>query len=279
MRSLMKLNKSQIFIIGITMVSVTALLSVSIVMAALFTINTNNNSASDWSGVPVFQTDPSGDLNAACTGGDGTVDIIETYVASGPEGSDPVEWIYFRIRTASANAVSTENHIVSAYLDCPPFGEDIKDLNVMYFGYDDVIVFADGLLPNPDQAGSYGNPPRPEGERPADALDTVEWSVDYATFSGNPSYGNPRDPNCTPDSEAQIKFSTVKVTSQNQYVCTFDETTYSGFNLPTVVKINNFSTNSGLSGQGYLLISVIFLMTAIIICVMGFLYVRRKKPI
>lgn len=273
----LKTNNFPTYRLAFILALIFSLLSVSSVLAALYTINTNNNSGSDWSGVPVFQTDPSGDLSGSCAGGDGTDDIIETYVATGPEGASPVEWIYFRIRTASASAVSSSDHWVSAYVDCPPYGKDTKDLNVIYIPSTDQVIMGDGDWPDPTNTRDYGTPPNIQSERPADTLDTLEWSADFATFRGNPSYGTPRDPNCTADiNPAYVSFTVYKVTS-GVYECTYDETPFAGIDLPTDVTLTNLSTQIGTGPLVYFLVAGIMLFLALVAGAVGLVKSGRKS--
>jgi hypothetical protein len=250
-------------------------LMVSFAFAALYTIDTDNKSGSDWDPVGIFQTDIPGDVYISCSGGDGKDDIIETYVASGPEGTSPPTHIYFRIKTAAADAVSVELHQVAAYIDCPPVGEDDNDVTVMYRAQPlaDQVVLGDGHTPQPDRIIFY-DPNGPEGERPDDATNTVEWGLPIADFQE--LVGDPI--NCESNSEARIKFTTYKVVPFfGTYDCTYDDTEFSGFNIPTAVEIYSFDAHTKQDRNDMLVISVTMFLGAVAVGGLGYLLVRRRN--
>jgi len=275
---------------GLVFALMIALLSVSFAFAALHAIDTTNDSIEDWASVPVFQTDSSGDVNPSCSGGDGTDDIIETYVATGP--SDPPTHIYFRVRTASASAISTSTHQVAAYIDCgpggaAPDGPDQNDVVIAYRGAEDHVIFGDGAwglggeeIPTPlylylDTYSEGGL----EGERPSNGQDTVEWGMPFADFSviaSNPEYDPEYVPNCGPGSEARISFFTYKVTFFGSYDCSYDQTDFAGFDIPTVVELNSLSAQS-TSGGDRLAISAAALLGAAVLGGLGLLLVHRRN--
>lgn len=263
-------------------------LTVSFASAILYTIDTDNNSASDWASVPVFQTDPSGDVNPSCTGGDGKDDIIETFVATGP--ADPPTHIYFGVRTASPNAVSTANHQVAAYVDCwpdgtPPNGPEDNDVVIMYRGEPDHVIYGDGHWgeggndrPTPwyiiiDQYSEGG----PEGEHPADGLDRVEWGMPFSDFDVIKQPLPEYEPNCGPDSEARIIFYTYKVTMFGSFDCDYDETVFAGFDIPTVVELNSLNAQSTSGGNDKLVVSAAAFLGALAVGGLGLLLLRKRN--
>ena len=283
---------------GLVFALALTLLTVSAVFAALHTIDTNNNSVSDWGSVPIYQLDDPDDYNTSCPDADGNDDIIETYVASGPPGEpdDLPTHLYFRVRTNGTNAVSAQYHWVAVYVDCgpyvdppgepnPPDGTDNNDVLIIYRGPADHVVYGDGQWlsgydhPTPEyiiqtQYAQGG----PEGERPANGTDTVEWGMpmdDYNVITQAwPSYS----PNCGPNSQASIKFYTYKVTSGLRYDCTYDETEFGPiiFDIPTVVELNSLSAQA-TSGVDRLAISAAALLGAAAVGGLGLLLVHRRN--
>lgn len=89
-------------------------------LAANYTIDTNDASASEWSaqGVPVFTEDPAGDvLDPNGNPGVATDDIVRAWVASGvtPGGAPS---LFFLVEMAAAPAASILNRAVVALIDC-----------------------------------------------------------------------------------------------------------------------------------------------------------------
>ncbi|MEA3439871.1 MAG: hypothetical protein U9R58_06280 [Chloroflexota bacterium] len=254
-------------------------LTVSFALAVLYNIDTDNNSGSDWDPVGIFQTDDPGDVKISCTGGDGRDDIIETYVASGPVGTSPPTHIYFRVKTVFTDAVSVELHQVAAYIDCPPVGEDDNDVTVMYRAQPaaDQVVLGDGHTPQPDRLIFY-DPNGPEGERPDDATNTVEWGLPIADFQELDTVNDPPEINCVSSSEARIKFTTYKVHPfVGTYDCYYDDTEFSGFNIPTAVDINSFDVHTRQDRNDMLVISATMFLGAVAIGGLGYLLIRRRN--
>ena len=196
---------------------------------------------------------------------------------------------------ASTSAVSDQYHQVSAYVDCgpdgaPPDGPEQNDAVIIYRGPGDHVVYGDGYW------GGGGNERPtaiflevnqyavggPEGERPLDALDRVEWGMPFADLDvliGYPyeTYGfPPYDPNCGPGSEARVRFYTYKVTSGGQYECGYDETDWAGFDIPTVVELNSLSAQS-TSGVDRLAVSAAALLGAAAVGGLGLLLIHKRK--
>jgi len=107
------------------------LLSYGTVAAVRYNIDLNDGSIADWTGIPVFVTDPVGDVATA------DEDIINAWVATSDTGS-PVN-LNFRIQVNGDPAINGENRGVAAYIDCedpdgnPPNGVmDIWDRILVY---------------------------------------------------------------------------------------------------------------------------------------------------
>ncbi len=268
------LTNKQKTLIVFALTSAILLLTVSSVFAVLYNIDTNNNSVSDWSGVPVFQSDSSGDVSSSCTGGDTRDDIIQTYVASGPAGGTPT-WIYLRARMAGSNAIGVNQHWVGVFIDCAPAGEDNQDTVIFFDAQGDDVYAGDGFKTSgkytPDNIAGCGT--GETGERPSDGLDTVEWSCDWDLISSNPTGAN-----CDAGSVAQIKFMSFKVTAGliPEFDCMYDETTYSGFNIATNVELASF-TNKNQDNNLYLILFSISALFAILLIVFLLIYLRNIK--
>ena len=208
-------------------------------------------------------------------------------VAPGP--SDPPPPLSLADTTADARALSDPNHQDSAYIDCgpdgaPPDGPEVNDVVVMYRGPADHVVFGDGfwggggndrptpyyIIPNQYAQGG------PEGERPDDALDRVEWGMPFADFDAIKGPLPEYDPNCGPDSEARVKFYTYKVTGSGSYECGYDETDWAGFDIPTVVELNSLSAQS-TSGVDKMAISAAALLGAAVLGGLGLLLIHRRN--
>ncbi len=250
---------------------------VSIASAALTSINTNNNSNAEWASVPVFQEDPTGDLNpesnASCADGNNTVDIVKTYVASGPTGGSPTS-LYFMVQVAGANAISGQNHAVSAYIDCSGGFDhtDPTNTNAIYVGASangEFVIGGDCEWPQPNNWAYLG---ANLGERPANALTNVEWEIDFDTISGNPSGFN-----CNANSIARIAFTVAKMDSSFAYVCTYDVTPDAAFNVPTLAKMRSLQANRYSNRQVLIPIALVSAVFAVSFGFIGYMNIRRQK--
>jgi hypothetical protein len=235
---------SKRFLLSLTIALSFIFFSVSVASAALTTINTNNNSNTEWSSVPVFMEDPTGDLNpesnSNCADGNNTVDLVKVYVASGPSGGTPTA-LYFMAQMAGANALSGQNHAVSAYIDCSGDFDhtDPKNSNAIYVGASSNGEFGlagDGEWPQPNNWAFLG---ANVGERPANALTNVEWQIDFDTITGNPTGSN-----CTANSVAHIAFTVAKLDSSFSYVCSYDVTSSAAFNVPTLLTMRSLTARN-----------------------------------
>jgi hypothetical protein len=273
--------------IGLVFALALALLSVSAVFAALQAIDTNNTT-DDWATAVPFQTDASGDVNDGCSGYSGKDDIIQTFVATGP--SDPPTHIWFGVKTAAASAISDQYHQVSAYIDCgpdgaPPDGPEVNDAVIIYRGPADQVVYGDGFWggggndrPTPYYIITTQYPQNgPEGERPDDAIDKVEWGMPFSDFDVIKEPLPEYDPNCGSGSEARVKFYTFKVTAFGSYDCGYDETDWAGFDIPTVVELNSLSAQSNSAGVDRLTISAAALLGAAAVAGLGFMLIHKRN--
>ncbi len=251
--------------------------SVSIASAALTSINTNNNSNTEWSSVPVFQEDPTGDLNpeanASCNDGNNTVDLVRTYVASGPAGGTPTS-LYFMAEMAGANALSGQNHAVSAYIDCS--GEfdhtDKTNSNAIYVpnsSNGEFVISGDGEWQNPNNWAFVGGT---LGERPANALTHVEWQIDFDTIAENPSGYN-----CSANSVARIAFTVAKLDSSYAYICTYDQTSDAAFNVPTLLEMKSLQVVNKPDQSTFKVVAIISLVSATLFGFTSFLTLRKQK--
>lgn len=262
-------------LLGGTITLVAVLLTISVASATLVSINTNDNTAADWSGVPLFVSDSNGDLNTSCSGAASTDDIIETYVASGPSGGGSPSYIYFLVKFASTNVgfVPAQYHQVSAFMDCAPAGQDNLDANVIYRGYPDQVALCNGVSPNPDcfLYSSSGT----EGQRPLNGTSnyTLEWRGsfgDMATFTA------PGPLNCTNNNIATIKFTSYRVTNFGTYSCTYDETSTRAFNSPTAVDMVSMQA-SNQADDPFLVISLVAASAAILAGAVGYSLLQNKS--
>lgn len=269
--------RNQKLIVAILLALTAMLTTISIATATLADINTNNGTNTEWASVPLFQTDSAGDVNTSCTGFDGRDDIIEVKVASGP-ASGPVDKIYFNVTLNSTLSAAVQLHQISAYLDCTPAGADNADANVLYRPFPDQLVLGNGVLPNPDVKLFANN--GTDGERynaPTTNNYTLEWGIDIDEFI-NWNVGSQGSLNCGKNSQPQIIIRTLKVLSgSGAYDCTYDETYFRGFNIPTLVKLANLEANPKPDNLVLKSISIISLASAISIGFIGFNVFRKNK--
>ena len=262
---------------AVTIAAILILLTISAASATLLTIDTNDNSAADWNSQPIFLFDPDGDLNTACAGGDARDDMIETYVVNGPSGSSerPTE-IYFLVKFAETDTglEALQYHWLSAYMDCAPPGEDPMDANVIYRGYPDQVMIGNGTLPIPGIVYLYDSNGE-EGQRVTNDTTsyTMEWKGSYIIMS---QFTQPGPLNCTPDRIARIKFTAFRVDSTGNYLCTYDESGWREFNIPTAVEMVSIKTNNHIENT-FLIISIVTLLAAIVVAAIGFTLSRITR--
>ena len=260
-------------VLAITIAAVAVLVTISTASATLLTINTNDLTLLDWGNQPIFHTDPPGDLNPDCAGGDGRDDIIETYVASGPTGTSPTI-IYFLVKLAEPNPGlgTLQYHKISAYLDCDPQGMDDADANVIYSGFPDQVVLGNGALPNPSSLYGY-TLPGPEGQRVTN--DTTNFAYEWqGGFIEMSKFTTPSPLNCKPSNVARIKFTTVSVDTSGELLCMYDDTGWREFDTPTTIEIVTISA-ANKNDSLLLAISIIAIVLAIIIFSVGFSWSRK----
>jgi hypothetical protein len=250
---------------------------VSVASAALTTINTNNSSNSEWSSVPVFLVDATGDLNpeanANCNDGNNTVDIINTYVASGPAGGTPLS-LYFMAQMAGSNALSGSNHAISAYIDCNGAFDhtDPTNSNAIYIpnsSNGEIVISGDGEWQNPNNWAFVG---ANLGERPANALMNVEWQIDLDTIAQNPSGYN-----CNANSVARIAFTVAKLDSSFAYVCTYDVTPDAAYNVPTLLEMRSLQARNRSEKLVLTVVGLVSVVAAISFGSISYLTYRKQK--
>ncbi len=252
--------------LAITLASVLTLLTLSGALAALYTIDTTNNSAAEWSSVPIFYDDPDNDLATSCDAADGREEITLTKVASGPASVSFPTHLYFQITTLTADTLSVSGHIASVYIDCDRDGvAEVSDRNAIYKAPVDDVTLCEGQEPNPVNCLLYGIDGPPKGERPGDALNTVEYGIPIADLPAA----------C--QEQVDIKFRTVKLnTTTGLFECTFDETPFQGWDIPTDVTLASMNASSG-GGQSYLIVlSVAALLLAVAAGGIG-LYIYKRQ--
>jgi hypothetical protein len=275
-RILRPINTKRLIISLLIFVSV-FFFCVSVASAALTTINTNNNSNSEWSSVPVFQVDATGDLNpeanANCNDGNNTVDIVNTYVASGPAGGTPLS-LYFMVQMAGANALSGSNHAISAYIDCSGAFDhtDPTNSNAIYIpnsSNGEIVISGDGEWQNPNNWAFVG---ADLGERPANALMNVEWQIDLDTIAQNPSGFN-----CNANSVARVAFTVAKVDSSFAYVCTYDVTPDAAYNVPTLLEMQSLQARNRTENPALTVIGLISVVASISFGFISYITYRNQK--
>jgi hypothetical protein len=164
-------------------VGMALLATVSVVVAAFYPINTDDNSIADWSGVPVFQTDPASDVIT------GTEDIINTWIATSAV-TTTASSLNFMVETRSAPALnlpSNSTRAVTAIIDCDRDGLDneVHDRKISYSlsnrsnGPNDQTLVCQGTYPASGQCfilPGTGSPGPEFGERVGSTA-FVEWRV------------------------------------------------------------------------------------------------------
>ncbi|MBI5302096.1 MAG: hypothetical protein HY868_08170 [Chloroflexi bacterium] len=156
------------------------LATVSVVAAAFYPINTNDNSTADWNTVAVFQTDPASDVIT------GTEDILNTWVAVSAV-TTTASSLNFMVETRTAPALNVSGNAqrgVVAIIDCDRDGLDNEahDRMITYLlgnSYNDQTSVCQGSYPQSGQCyilpgtGAAG----PEfGERVGSTA-FIEWRV------------------------------------------------------------------------------------------------------
>ena len=230
------------------------LLTAVIAFAGIYTINTNDNTVAEWDnqGIPVFQTDPTGDT---INGGGPKDDIIETRVATGDSGNT----LYFLLKTDQGPAVDDINHSTAAYLDCDRDGVtgEASDWVVSYtpnyqllIGTSERAVLCSGdevncLALGPDsgqQVGQY-----------------TEWSVPVSELTS-----------CQTD--VDIKFYTTIVQFGSQ-ATVLDDTPLKGWNIPTAITLKEMQAQA--AGMGMILPVLLAVGFAVLLGALAWLWRRR----
>jgi hypothetical protein len=89
-------------------------------------------------------------------------------------------------------------------------------------------------------------------------------------------FTQPSPLNCTPSSLVRIKFSSVSVNSGGLYLCTYDETGWRDFDIPTVVEMESIKATNQ-NEKPLLFISIAALLAAVVVGAIGFTLSRKIK--
>jgi hypothetical protein len=237
-------------------------MAVSVAYAALYTISTTDNSVSEWfsQGVPVFQTDPAGDVATA------DEDIISTWVAAEDSNSDGTgDTINFLVEMKGSPALSTNAfRVVVASIDCNnnDVHQEAVDRLIIYNPTSDFVEIRNGT-----QTVKYGPPGAKDfGQRVNQYL---EWGVPVSELGG----GQFDEPVGHCSGEVGVRFATVNGLSG----ATIDQTTSSpwgGIRIPTAVSVSNF----GAAGATFNSVAFVALAGLVIIGgLSGIILLRRRQ--
>jgi hypothetical protein len=210
--------------------------------AVQYTINTTDNTTAEWDnqGIPVFQTDATGDTT---NNGNVRDDITETRVATGNDGK-----LYFLMQTNGSPAVNDLNHSAAAYIDCDRDGVtgEQGDRLVTYIPHYSPLGIGSGTERitlcegNEAQCAALG----PDAGQQVG--DHIEWGV---TITDLPA-------GC--QNNVDIKFySAIAVFGSQSTV--LDETSLKGWNIPTPVTLSQVHGHTALS-WGWALIAIVSMM-------------------
>ena len=235
-------------------------MTVSVAHAILYTISTTDNSVSEWfsQGVPVFQTDPAGDVATA------DEDIINTWVAAEDSNGDGIgDTINFLVEMKGSPALSTNAfRAVVASIDCTNNGvhQEAVDRLVIYNPATDFVEIRDGtqMIKN-GLGGTYGQR----------VNQYLEWGVPVSELGG----GQFDEPVGHCSGEVGVRFATVNGLSG----ATIDQTTSSpwgGIRIPTAVSVSNF----GAAGATFNSVAFVALAGLVIIGgLSGIILLRRRQ--
>lgn len=198
-----------ILVVAILLIAGTA------VYGALYDIYLDDSSVTDWSGVPVFQTDPVGDASPP------DEDIINAWVASGEDDD-----LYFMVETNGPTAISANgDKAIVASIDCNDNGDgdDAEDRITLYYPGPDNRFTCEG---NGNRCYSPDN----DGQRVGSFL---EWKVPEDQIP--PDFFHPdQEDNCQND--ISIRFLLIDTSTTPATV--IDETTpFKGWDIPNDVSV------------------------------------------
>ncbi len=233
---------SRTIVVSILVVAI-LLIAATAVYGALHDIDVDDNSISDWSGIPVFQTDAVGDASPP------DEDIINAWVATGYDDD-----LYFLVEMNGSPAISAGgNKAIVASIDCDDDGDgDQEDRIALYYPGPDNRFTCEGN-------GNYCySPPDNDGQRVGSFL---EWKVPSNQLP--PDYFNP-EINC--QNGIHIRF--VLIDSSTTPTTIIDETTpLKGWNLPNTINLLKVDAASADSGPPVLVAAVALLLLSVTLIV------------
>ena len=156
------------------------------------TFSSTDNSIDEWANVPVFQTDPSGDVTPPDD------DIIEIKVANSPSDGAPTD-VFFLLKVAGNPALQGKYRAVIATIDCDGNGNDQEphDRLIVYVPSEDQYYIMRG-----DQSEFFSG-----REKDGQVIgDYVEWKVSISDLPPD------EKDNVQCNGNVKIRFATADVT-------------------------------------------------------------------
>lgn len=219
------------------------LLFASTAYAALYNIDTNDNSVAEWEtqGVVQFQSDPAGDALKpdGTSGGRADDDIIAAWVASGT-GQTGLDSLFFRVQMNASPALNENLRAIAAVIDCDRNGLDTErqDRIITYFVTSAPPPFAPPFdlvrVYTGDQNYGYdineSIDPKAAGQR-VDSY--IEWSVPIQELPIMGTEPSEYEPLVDCRRLVNIRFTTFEYPRFGGLVTKFlDSTTSLGWNIP-----------------------------------------------
>jgi len=207
--------------------------------AAIYNIDTDDGSIAEWSaqGIPVFQTDATGDT---INGGTANDDIVQAWVATGNGGNT----LYFLMELAASPALNADsNRTAVASIDCDNDGvdEEPEDRLISYFPGNDTlyIVTGDQNFYTPGNAN--------QGQR---VNQYIEWSVDLSQLPPDS-----QTPGVDCRNQVGIRFGTGDNSTFPATVLD-DTQPLRGWNIPTTVNLKQLQARRNITLGVTLLIAL-----------------------
>ncbi len=225
--------------------------------AAIYNIDTDDNSIAEWSaqGIPVFQTDATGDT---INGGTANDDIVQAWVATGNGGNT----LYFLMELNASPGLNQDNNRTAvASIDCDNDGVDQEpeDRLISYFPGNDTLYIVTG-----DQA--YYTPGNASQGQRVNAY--IEWSVDLAQLPPDS-----QTPGVDCRNQVGIRFGTGDNSTFPATV--LDETQpLRGWNIPTTVNIKELQARRHVALASTLFVA---LMGMLLIGASAFAFQRTRS--
>ena len=206
--------------------------------AAIYTIDTDDGSISEWAaqGIPVFQTDPTGDTQ---NGGTPNDDIVQTWVATGNNGNT----LYFLMELNADPALDADsNRSAAASIDCDNDGidQEPEDRIVTYWPQNDWVIISQG-----DQS-YYTMGTSNQGQRVGKY---VEWGVDLDQL---PPDDQTPDVNCR--GAVKIRFGTADNATSPATILD-DTSPLRGWNIPTAINLQEIQARHNVTLAGAALLA------------------------